>query len=70
MQVEAVDNHTYSLASLPLHLLQHIAKFLATNYICPKQASMCTRFCQSNTKEGIAVLSVRQWTEHRKMHVY
>ena len=28
MQVEAVDNHTYSLASLPLHLLQHIAKSL------------------------------------------
>ena len=26
MQVEAVDNHTYSLASLPLHVLQHIAK--------------------------------------------
>jgi len=28
MQEKAVDNHTYSLASLPLHLLQHIAKNL------------------------------------------
>jgi len=28
MQEKAVDNHIYSLASLPLHLLQHIAKNL------------------------------------------
>lgn len=28
MQVQAVQDHTYSLASLPLHVLQHIAKHL------------------------------------------
>lgn len=40
MQVQAVHDHKYSLASLPLHVLQHIAKHLdLCSQLCLSQAS-------------------------------